>query len=419
MFWQRTSCIHERNDRARSGGELWCMDALQAPLEPYYGKLQCVYLDPPSLSGNAFSHKMPVGTAAWQGGRGQILLPAYQDFSPNQEQDYLSRLRQLLVLAHKLLNESGSFFLHLDDKAPLRARLLAEEVFGRDQLVNEIIWRFKAAGRSLRSFSSHHHTLLFYAKNSDHFFDLTQIPSARKSTRGNHLKRGVDEKGRAYRSLVSGGKTYIYYDDEPIYPDDVWDDLAPSKEGEKTGYPNQRPQSLMERMILSTTRPNDLVADLCFGSASFLAAAALSNRRFIGLDSSPVAFMAARKRLDGYEIRCNAPLSGHEALLEAGITSRIGYYDLALKAYTLPSNSFDGASFSPKSLKPSGLDSVDQCYAGLLHNGVFTSYSSSLRSRQCPALKSELEIPLLTGAVAVMLVDIMGRRSLWTGSGNI
>ncbi|NLW20002.1 MAG: site-specific DNA-methyltransferase [Clostridiales bacterium] len=418
MIWHRSTCSREINDRPQEGGLLLCEDALKADLTAFYGQVQAVYLDPPGSSGQRLSCKLRVGEKGWATSRQAVLLPAYEDYPDPAHAGYLGYLRALLTLAHHLLNETGSLFLQVNPDNLARARLMLDEVFGADNFRNQLVWSFQTGGRSKRYFSRKHEIILFYAKSSRHHFDISAVPVARKEERSNHLKRHVDAQGRSYRSITSGGKTYIYYDDEPVYPDDVWADvsLMQQRDPQRTGYPGQKPQALLDRMILSTTRPGDLVADLTCGSGTALMSAASNGRRFLGVDSSPVAFSVSRKRLDPFRLVCRAPLSDGAAMLDATTLPGIGFYTVTLNAYTVPEEELAHLKRQPASLRLDGLDLVDQWYAGLINKGVFVAYASALRAKQTPDLPTSLEVPLLRGTVAILLIDVAGRRSLWTGA---
>lgn len=418
MIWHQASCTTEINDRNRDGGVLLCADATQFDLGSYIGQAQCIYLDPPGLGNKALDCKVRVGEKGWQTSRQGVFLPAFQPYALPGEGGYLGQLRKLLTLSHQLLKDTGSIFLHCDASTLTPARLLMDEIFGEDQFRNQIIWNYQIGGISKRFFGRRHDVILFYAKSRQHFFDLTQVPVQRKESRSNHLRRQVDEKGRSYRSITTAGKTYIYYDDEPTYPDDVWSDVSQLQQSspQRSGYPSQKPQALLERMILSTTVSGDLVVDLCAGSGTSLLAAAENGRRFLGLDTSPLAFAISRKRLDDYRLVCQAPLSSMNALLDVSAHPGIGYYTVTLNSLTQPEGDYAGLRSQPEDLQIQGLDAIDQWHAGLLNKGVFVSYASSLRGKQSPELERSLQVPLLRGTVAVLLIDILGRRSLWTGS---
>lgn len=418
MMWQRVSCDKERVDFAGSRGTLMRGDALKMDLSAWYGKVQCIYLDPPFFTGEHFKFRMRIGEKGWRTGRPAIDLSAYDDFSNGDIEAYVSFLSEAIHLAHRLLHPSGSLFLHVDWRSTARARLLLDDIFGEDQFRNEIIWSYQTGGRSMRYFSRKHDSILFYAKSKEHFFDITQVPCSTKKERSNHLKRHVDENGRSYRSITSGGKVYIYYDDEPAYPDDVWTDLSQmqQKDPQRTGYATQKPVSLLDRIILCSTKPGDLVADFMCGSGTTLASAAANGRQFLGVDSSQHAFSVCRKRLQDTALTCLAPFSSVSAMLDASAMPGIGYYSVTLNAYELGGDALSGFMQGKSPVHIRGLDAVDQWHAGLLNGSAFVSYASAGRSKQQPQLPTELQVPLLRGTLGILLIDVLGNRTLWAPS---
>ncbi len=418
MMWQRITCDKERVDGTGVRGTLMQGDALSLDFSPWYGKVQCVYLDPPYFTGSRFTFRMRVGEQGWRKGKPFIDFPAFNDTWGGDRDQYMAFLTEAVHLARKLLTPSGSLFLHLDWRTQAHARILLDSVFGEEQFRNEIIWSYQTGGRSLRYFSRKHDTILFYANSKEHHFDITQVPTATKAERDNHLKRHVDKDGRSYRSIVSGGKEYIYYDDEPSYPDDVWSDLSQmqQKDPQRTGYATQKPVALLERIILCSTRPGDLVADLMCGSGTTPYAASLHGRPFLAADQSRHAFSVCRKRLWDTQLTCHAPLSRTGAMLDAAVLPGIGYYTFSLNAYILSPEGDEQTDDAPV-LR--GLDTVDQWHAGLYNNGTFVSYASAMRQKQTPDLARELQVPLLRGTTAIMLIDIYGNRTLWVPTGSV
>lgn len=418
MMWQRASCDKERVDSPGTRGSLMRGDALKMDLSAYYGKVQCVYLDPPFFTGDRFSFRMRIGEKGWQLGRPTIDLPAFSDFPSRDREDYLAFLGEAIHLAHRLLTPSGSLFVHVDWRVTAHVRLLLDDIFGEDQFRNEIIWSYQTGGRSMRYFSRKHDTIYFYARSRDHFFDITAVPASSKRERTNHLKRHVDENGRSYRSIKSNGKVYIYYDDEPAYPDDVWADLSQmqQKDPQRTGYATQKPMALLDRIILCSTRQGDLVADLMCGSGTTLMSAAQAGRPFLGIDQSRHAFSVSRKRLSDTALTCLAPFTTASAMLDASVMTGIGFYTVRLNAYELGGGALEKYAQDKKPVHIRGLDAVDQWYAGLINAGSFVVYASSGRSKPQPALDSELSVPLLRGTLAILVIDVLGNRSLWTAS---
>ena len=280
----------QREERAGEGpgGRFYLAELtgiLPALLEEFAGKVQLIYIDPPFGTGDAFCLRMKQGATDWQGVSASQCLPAYEDTLPLEE--YLCLMRSTLVGARELLSEEGAIFLHCDWHRSAHLRLLLDEVFGARNFVNEIIWAYQTGGRSRRHFSRKHDNIFFYRKSKNLFFDAEAVATAR-GARDNHLKRHVDADGRVYRSVRTAGKVYTYYDDEPVPPSDVWDDVShmQQRDPRRSGYDGQKPAALLERILKCASREGDLVADLMCGSGAFLSAASALGRRF-GRGSEP------------------------------------------------------------------------------------------------------------------------------------
>ncbi len=399
-----------------AGGALVAGDVRDAALQEYAGKAQCVYMDPPFFTGERFVLRMRVGDDGWQSGKRALTLPAFYDRAGDSGDEYLAMLRAALDKAYALLSPSGSLFLHLDSRMHARARMLCDEVFGEENFLNEIIWAYQTGGRAKRYFSRKHDVILFYRKSPSHFFDIEQVPLPRSENRSNHMKRTVDEHGRPCRTINTGGKTYVYYDDDPVFPDDVWTDVShlQQKDPQRTGYDTQKPLALLDRIVKCATRPGDLVCDLFCGSGTALVSAAGLGREYLGLDKSERAIAVSRKRLLGTRLSVRAPLSDTGALVDAALYPGIGYYDVRLNDYTLPKGALADAGASPKGMTLAALDAVDQWSVGFLRGNVFECYASAARRKQTPALPETLQLPLLRGRVAILIVDVLGNRTLWT-----
>lgn len=387
-------------------------------LAEFSSQVQCLYIDPPFFTGDVFQHRMRVGEEGWRTGRHQILLPAYADrFSSREE--YLAFMRDTLTLAHGLLRDSGVFFLHIDYRMHAYLKLLCDEIFGEKNFLNEIVWVYQTGGRATKHFSRKHDIILFYAKSGECFFDITKAPISRAECRDNHMRRRVDEQGRPYRSIRTNGKEYIYYDDEPVYPSDVWTDVShlQQKDPQRTGYDTQKPIRLLERILLTTTKPGDLTADLMCGTGTTLVAAAKHGRRFLGIDQEANAVAITRKRLLGEDFLLEWPCPDTDAAFDADVRPALGFYEVALKNFTLEKEVEAGLKKIPAGFPLGPLDAVDQWSAGYLKEGVFVSHAHAARLRQTPELPPQLEVPMLTGQLAVEIVDILGRKSIWKWEG--
>ncbi len=404
MQYVQTACRSERIVRPGVSGRIIRGDGTNPPPE-YEGKAQCVYIDPPFNTGERFSLKMRVGEDGWSGHGKTLNLPAYSDQYASRE-EYHAFLRSLIAAEHRLLNDSGSFFLHLDQRESVWGRLLCDEVFGEENLVNEIIWAYQSGGRTLKRFSAKHDTILFYRKSREQYFDITKVAIRREGNRSNHMKKCVDENGRAYRTIRSGGKVYTYYDDDPVYPGDVWTDVShlQQKDPQRTGFDTQKPVALLRRIIGCCTKEGDLTADLCCGSGTALAAAAAMDRPFLGMDTSSCAVMISRRRLSEAALTVDMEFGCEGAELEADVASGIGFDEITLTRY-------DPGRKDRKGIE--GLDCVDSWSVGFLKDGIFHTQNLSMRQKHQPAIAPSLLLPQLHGVPAISVTDVWGRSSVW------
>jgi site-specific DNA-methyltransferase (adenine-specific) len=373
-----------------------------ALLEKYAGKAQLIYLDPPFLTGETFVMRTRVGEKDWKKGTGSLVQTAYRDdLSP---ESHYALIRSALETARALLSESGVLFLHVDSRTSARARLIADEIFGEANFLNEIIWAYQTGGRARRYFSRKHDNIFFYRKGRRYFFNISAVPIERSGTRRNHMKRHVDTDGRVYRSIRSGGKIYTYYDDDPAYPGDVWDDVShlQQKDPQRTGYDTQKPLSLMTRIVRCASRPGDLVMDLFAGSGTTLEAARLEGRRFVGVDLSPLSHQTVRKRLMGAQMLFEAPPSEGDPAVRCSMLPGVGFYEISLDGYDLEKG------LVPRTLN--GLDAVDNWGAGYIRGGAFHLMAREERTAKTPALTGRLSLPVFEGTPVVRIGDVLGRN---------
>jgi len=373
--------------------------ALPDEFRALYGQAQCVYLDPPFMTGEKFMRRRPYGEQGWRTGNPAPRYPAYEDRYTG-EKEYLRLLRRLVGAAKNLLNETGVFYLHLDWRMAAQARIMCDNVFGKTRFLNEIIWGYESGGRSRRHFSRKHDVILLYAKSQKYRFDLTKVPLPREERR-NHMARGKDEQGRMFSKIVSNGKEYRYYDDEPVYPGDVWTDIGflQQRDPERTGYATQKPLKLLERLLLPVTNPGDLVVDLCCGSGTALEAAQRLGCRFAGLDVNPEAIAIALSRLKTDNLTVICPCGKGKAELLAGDDPESGRFRMdGLKE--------EHPQFPAKSTPMDNLEAWD---IGRIEDGVFYAEQSFRRSFRYPELTQTLRSE--PGCIrAVMTTDAAGIR---------
>ena len=286
----RIFCSGERH-RSGGPGRFYLGDAREAArmlLAEYSGKIQTVCLDPPFGTGGTFTARI---------GQERVTVPAYEDRLDLNE--YMALMEAVLIASRVLMCDTGSLYLHADWRMTSHLRLLMDRIFGRDNFINEIVWAYKSGGRSTKRYSRKHDTILFYGKSDDFYFDIEAVGIPRGPERRNHMKREVDALGRVIYTIHSGGKTYTYGEDMPVYPTDVWDDIEHlhQRDPERTGYSTQKPLALLKRMILASSREGDTVMDLFSGSGTTADAAAALGRKWITADASRAALLTLRRRL--------------------------------------------------------------------------------------------------------------------------
>lgn len=376
-------------------------DALKGLLNEYTGRVQLVYLDPPFATGQQFTMRMRVGKKDWTSSTGSLTLPAYDD---DMDRDrYLEMMRNVLTGARELLTDRGVLFLHIDYRMHARLRLLMDEIFGEENLLNEIVWAYQTGGRARKHFSRKHDIILFYKKGKEYDFDIRNVAVKRADTRRNHMKRHVDADGRVYRSIRSGNKIYTYYDDEPAYPGDVWDDVShmQQKDPQRTGYDTQKPLKLLERIVLCATKPGDLVCDLFAGSGTSLDAAWQNGRKFLGVDRSPASLYSIRRRLTGANASYVAPECEGAPEVQVSMEAGIAFYELRMERYELE-NGMSARAFQ-------GLDALDSWAVGYLRDGAFVNMAEDMRTRQKPSLEGRLQLPVYEGDPVIRVADVLGR----------
>ena len=376
------------------------IERMEALMPDWEGKIKLIYMDPPFMTGDRFYMRVRLGEAEWQRGKGSYALESFAD--RQSREDYLAMMRRVLELSRRLLSEEGMIFVHLDYRAHPHVRLLMDELFGEENLLNEIIWVYQSGGRSIHHFSRKHDVILFYRKSDKYDFNIDAVKAPREKPRTSHMRRHVDPDGRVYRSIRSGGRVYTYYDDDPIAPTDVWQDLAhlQQKDPERTGFDVQKPLSLLDRIVKCASRPGDWVLDPFAGSATTLEAAKLNGRNFIGIDRSPLTLNIARRRLRGADYRIFLDDKIPTSVCSAAVHAGVGFYHVVLEDF---STSIDGL---PEGIEP--LDIVDNWSVGYLRDEGYQVMAEFARSKREGALRRELAVPAYLGELALCVGDIAG-----------
>ena len=264
------------------GDNLAVMTAL---LPEFEGRINLIYADPPFFTNKKFLARIGRGEDSrkpqyWK------LAEGYHDAWDNLD-SYLDFLYQRLNLMYKLLAPNGTLYLHLDWHADSYARLLLDEIFGSDHFLNEIIWAYHGPSPIKRAFNRKHDTLLSYFKGEKYIFNADAVREPYHPNTVNTFKSSP-KAGFGKMPNLARGKV----------PEDWWYfPVVARLHNERTGYPTQKPEALLERIILASSNPGDLVADFFCGSGTTPAVAAAKGRKFIACDDTFRAIHFARKRL--------------------------------------------------------------------------------------------------------------------------
>lgn len=268
--------------------------AMAALRETLAGRVMLAYLDPPFFTGRQHAHIERARDQA-SGKLVRGLAPAFDDRWDDLA-SYLQALRERVIAVRELLAPEGCMVVHVDPRTSHYIKVMCDEVFGLKAFASEIVWRYRRWPTKTPNFQRVHDVLLRYVRDPSHkprFFQLYEplAPSTQASW-GNRKQRAVfGAEGRRTRSSVTEEAS-------PGTPlGDVWDIgiIAPVAR-ERTGYPTQKPEALLERLVRALTVEGDLVLDPYAGSGTTLAVATKLGRLAIGIDESPVAIGVMRER---------------------------------------------------------------------------------------------------------------------------
>jgi site-specific DNA-methyltransferase (adenine-specific) len=246
--------------------------------------VQLIYIDPPFNTGRkqtrGASETKRVETGGRVGFKGQnyeIIRETVLSYD-DEFADYWSFLEPRLEEAWRILNDTGTLYLHLDYREAHYAKVLLDALFGRDSFLNEIIWAYDYGGKAKNRWPSKHDTILVYVKNpKNYYFNNAE----------------VDREPYMAPGLVTPEKVEL-----GKLPTDVWWHTIVSPTGkEKTGYPTQKPEGILRRVIQASSKPGDIVLDFFGGSGTTGAVAAALGRNFILMDQNPESIDVITARL--------------------------------------------------------------------------------------------------------------------------
>ena len=254
-----------------------------------------IYLDPPFNTGRPQAKAVETAVAPRDAGdpasivrfgfhgreyerlRGD--LRAYDD----RFDDYWGFLEPRLVEAWRLLDDDGTLYLHLDYREAHYAKVLLDALFGRDRFLNEIVWAYDYGAKTRRRWPTKHDTILVYVKDpARYWFDSDAVD------REPYMAPGLVTPEKAARGKL---------------PTDVWwHTIVPTTGREKTGYPTQKPEGVLRRIIQASSRPGDRVLDFFAGSGTTGAVASALGRDAVLVDANPEAIAVMRARMPAAEV---------------------------------------------------------------------------------------------------------------------
>ncbi|MYA57923.1 site-specific DNA-methyltransferase [Candidatus Poribacteria bacterium] len=259
------------------------------------GGLKLIYIDPPFDVGADFSMDIEIGDETFTKNPNILEEIAYRDTWGQGADSFIAMIHERLVLMRELLAEDGSIYVHCDWRVNSYIRLAMDEIFGRENFINQISWYYRRWNIAGKMFAANHDNIFYYAKNKGkHCFNQLFIPkSSKSSAQGKSWKSVIGEDG-IRRSIMT---------DEPtkgVPMPDMWEISMINPVGqERIGYPTQKPEALSERIMKASSNEGDLVADFFCGSGTTAAVAEKLGRKWIATDLGKFAIHTTRKRMIG------------------------------------------------------------------------------------------------------------------------
>lgn len=262
-------------------------------LKEYRGKIDLIYIDPPFDSKADYKKKIKLKRkikAAVTNDSTVFEEKQYGDIWTSDQ--YLQFMYERLVLLRELLSDAGVIYLHCDWHRVHQIRCVMDEVFGIDRFVNEVIWHYSGAGVPKGCWAKRHDNILLYSKTSQFTFNADEVRTEYAETTKERFSHAINN--------VRGGIDFGPQELNPLgkYPEDVLDvSIEAPSDNRRTGYPTQKPEALLEKLILASSNPGDIVFDCFMGSGTTLKVAVENGRRFIGADINLGSIQTTTKRL--------------------------------------------------------------------------------------------------------------------------
>jgi DNA modification methylase len=313
--------------------------------EGYRGKIDLIYIDPPFDSKADYIRKVELrGLPTKIEGEGQSVIEQTQYSDIWAGDSYLQFMYERLILLKELLSDEGSIYLHCDWHKSHHLRFLLDEVFGDENFINEVIWKYTGGADPSNSFAKKHDNIFIYSKSDSYIFNQ-QFENFAEGT----IKRfnKIDEQGKKYKETFNtDGTSYkTYMKEDGKLMSDTWEDeiivenIIVSSHAESVSYPTQKPEALLERIIKASSNPDSIVLDCFMGSGTTMAVAQKLGRRWIGCDINKGSIQTTAKRISKIVAE---QTSSQEALIagkngETNLSAanfahyRVNNYDLAIQ----------------------------------------------------------------------------------------
>lgn len=253
------------------------------------GSFALIYLDPPFNTGRVQGRALETAQSSGAAATGAIVRRGFhgRDYErlrgdlrtyDDRFDDYWGFLEPRLIEAWRLLADDGTLYVHLDYREAHYAKVLCDALFGRDRFLNELIWAYDYGAKTRRRWPTKHDTILVYVKDpKGYWFDSDAVD------REPYMAPGLVTAEKAARGKL---------------PTDVWwHTIVPTTGREKTGYPTQKPEGVLRRIVQASSRPGDRVLDLFAGSGTTGAVASALGRDAVLVDANPEAIEVMRGRM--------------------------------------------------------------------------------------------------------------------------
>lgn len=288
-------------------------------LKEYRGKIDLIYIDPPFASSADYKKEIKVKKQSVSSDSLAFEEKQYGDIWNNDE--YLQFIYERLIIMKELLSEKGTIFVHCDWRVCSYMRLMMDEVFGKGNFLNEIIWNYSGGRVGKNFFGRKHDNIYWYAKQygnqTFNYNDVRQEYAATTLARNKYKNNGSDDRVLDYKPNEDGK-----------FPEDVWTiSIINPFAKERLNYPTQKPERLLEDVIKAASNPGDLVFDCFMGSGTTQAVAMKLGRRFIGADINLGSIQTTTKRLVSVADELSSTIGGADGKYTGFEVYNVNNYD--------------------------------------------------------------------------------------------